>query len=419
MTTKTTRTTKNLLGQKTYKAKQWIPYSSVVKDFSVTNRVLVPEDSRVRDFFPINQAKARMVADDILKVVWEDVKEEERFHFGSLLFGLLKSVRGEVMKFLVENEPRDCEIRLEKDYSAMGKIKPDEFFESPIPRQRILHKFKFFEQVYDKRVFIQNYRWDFKDLDCCIASFIRDREKYKMYVTDYDKFKKDGQECISCYHRCVSNVNGICLFCQDYEKLLFFINICQFFKVLGSMYLFFWFVDYSSIDYIFNHPDRFAPIFKKKTFDFSTIEKYCIYEQLERTLLPPPEPIVLYDENGNRIKTPEELHEEIVAGVEEDYQKKKEEKRKVEIEKYSLLLALQKRRKEVRAKERKEQIDEFKKSDLAKNLLHVNKEKKYIAQHKTSKDTEKKVEKLGMLKTTLDETGIPKYISSFGEKSLK
>ena len=374
------------------------------------------------EFRPVNPNNVKLVADDILKVVWPDANEEEKITFNSLLLAVFKSIRSDVFKFLVEQTPGNCDDRARLDYSAYIKIEEDVGCDSPLPVKRINHRYKYYELQYDRRVFIQNYIWDYKDLDEDVAVFIKNREKYKMYKKDFDLIKQKGIECTICHQLCVTSVNHACTFCSEYDRLLFFIKICKFFKVLGSMYLFYWFLSDETFDYICKHADKFSKVFQK-SFSFPIMEKYAVYENIQD--------IFFHTEDDEPKKNQQMELEEVndkddkaitlMDAVSKKYEEEKKMKKEKEKERIKKLIEL--RRKRERTKDATD--DKQKKipqQDVKKHKYYKLVSVKYAAKlqskaNETPKGDEE-LEHLGLIKNLLKEDNKPKPLESMGDKSL-
>lgn len=425
---KSTKTSTTANGQIKFSGKKTYSLKQIVGMMNIPNKQLVSANAPVNDFFPIETPIVKTVAGDILNLVWKDANEVERLHFQNLLSAMLKSVRGDVMKFLVEQEPRDIEQEAKKKFDILLKTHRDGLFDSQIIETRYFHRMKYYEQCYDCRALIQNFNWCFEGLDSDIMKFIKEREKAKMYSKDFDRANKKlgkgkGQECLICKHNCCTHVNSICLFCEDYDKLLFFIKVSCFFKILGSMFLFYWFLDTCTFEYICANAEKFASIFKND-LSISVIEKYGVYKKIYDELHPPmiegPDVEESEDEESDD-DDPDEEHKILEALQARLEEKKEKQKTKDKIKLQNLISDFKNllvRRKEKKEKKLEKLYSDKKFMKKFSGLKRRNDERTFIARSRAGTSRESQLENLSMLKDLLEDEKEEKTLMSYGDKSL-
>ena len=252
---------------------------------------------------------------------------------------------------------------------------------------------------------------------------IKEREKSKMYSKDFDKANKKlgkgkGYPCLICKNNCCTHTNSICLFCEDYDKLLFFIRVSCFFKILGSMYLFFWFLDDCTFEYICENAEKFASIFKNG-IDIPIIEKYGVYKKIYDELHPPlytgPE-IEESEEEESDDDDPDEEHK-ILQALEDRYLEKEAKKREKEAQKVMEMIEKHKKRKEELRRRKRERTRRNYNRRKFIGVKRINNQAIKI-RPRSSTNRESQLENLSILKSLLEDKKEEKTLDNFGDHSL-
>lgn len=350
-------------------------------------RVLSPAINKA---FLLDKAVVRFVANDIARIVWPSAKEVDKERLYDIVFAMLKSVSEESLSALTGLEPRKIEDMAQDKFSRMLNAQKKDF-DSPFPAQKMLARSRYYEEIYQQREFIQNWRWEFKDLDEDAGSFIKCREKYKMYARDYALVKGKGKECIICHHCCVVGLGNICTFCAEFDtKLIIFIKLCTSFQTMGSYYIFNWYLSEPTWDYLVENIESIVKALRHP-IGYSLIEKYANQCYLIK------------------VTTEEEPEEE---------PKKELDKLNDMVE---MLIAIEKSQEDQKKKEKE---DKFKKlfNQYMKEEREKKREKKsqqaYQVQPIAPSSAAKKIEDASNLKSLTSVIGPAKSLDDLGDKTL-
>ena len=293
-------------------------------------------------YFYEDKDALKRVASDILKEVWEDANPEEKAHFNLMLRAMFKSVREEVLSCICKAEKEEMEKKIKASYDLMVK-EPKKDYDAPLAFLRIKARNSYFEKISEYRGLIQSYNWGYKGLDEDAEAFIKAKEKYKTYIRSYRAVKGKGVPCIACNHPCVFANNEICDYCADEAKLNMFARISCFFKLIGSMYLFYWYLPENTLDYLRTHWNKYLGAFKKP-FNFNIILRYASYTSKEDIGEKPKEP------EEPKKKKPKGWWEEVLERHQELEEEVRKRKKKV-ISQWRRLGLLPKKDKKERKKE--------------------------------------------------------------------
>lgn len=233
--------------------------------------------NEIRD---LDETALRMVGNDLLEKVFPEANGEDKVHFQSILLALFRSVRREHLSKIINTDSPQLDLIKRNEFDALMRIKPKEC-SSPVPEVSIPAKFRFYENCFLKRSLIQNYDWGFAKLDEGVDIFIKNYEKSKLYFKAYTKTKWKGKKCLVCHETCVTRGDEICDYCYDYKRLKMFIKISTCFKLLGNMYLFFWYLPKVTEGYLFTYWKRLNSILSRES-PINIILDYAVYSEIRK-----------------------------------------------------------------------------------------------------------------------------------------
>lgn len=361
-----------------FKGNKPVTYKSIRPN--VFQRVLTPVSNKI---FSLDKTIVRSVSEDVLRVVWPNAKDADKERIFDVVFAILKGVDEEVLSALTTLEPYKVEDMATTKYKKYQELKKIDF-DSPFPAKRMLARSLYYEEAFKQRSFIQNWRWEHKDLDEDAETFIKCREKYKLYAKDYREAKGRGKECFICHHTCVTRLTNICSYCTEFDtKMHLFIKLSCAFQTMGSYFLFNWYLSETTWDYLLKNFVTIIRVFGQP-IGFSLIEKYSNYIYLMR---------LVNDEEAEAKET----------------QKIKEEEVKDEM--FELVLALEDQEKKKKKKEVKELLKEFRKEKRLQKKL-------YAVQTVSAKEATPKIEEASQMKSILSNNSAFKPLDQFGDKSI-
>ena len=220
-----------------------------------------------------------MVMEEIVKDLKLELSELARHHFNELLIAMFHSVRLDSIHKISVTPEDEMKKVLNDAYSSVIQI-PKKDIDSEIPVTKVVARFKYFEKVFEKRNLIQNYDWNYRRLNEDAFVFIKEYEKSKMNFTDYCKTRwNGGNQCEGCHCPFVpAGPYFCCTYCSDYWKIDAYIKFCNFFRMMGNMYLFHHYIPESTLKFFLTHKEYNA-IFNQQV-SFSPVKKYCIFDAI-------------------------------------------------------------------------------------------------------------------------------------------
>ena len=215
-------------------------------------------------YFDFNLDIVRLVAKKVCYYLWREATEAQQERLYDIVFASLRCIPSEVILFYNSKTPREVDEAMVSNWGAMDALKSVKR-DSPLLNKRMEQLNSYYEQMFIHRAYIQNKYWEYKGLNEDAALFIKLHEKYKMYNRDYSKFEKsyNGKECMSCKHPCVRPTFNLCTYCQEFDRLEMFIKVCKCFRIMGSFYLFYWYLSTTTIDYMIKNWELLSTIFSR------------------------------------------------------------------------------------------------------------------------------------------------------------
>lgn len=357
-----------------------------------------PIGSAVNIWFPLDMKTVKLVRDKICQAIWTEAKESDKERMLDIIFAILRSIDPTTMHILRYKTPREIEDLVEEYVDKMKGVKRDNM-DCPIPKKQMEIKTRYYEEMFKYRSFIQNYQWDYGDMDEDAGLFIKLREKYKLYNKDYafTNDKRIGNPCSVCNHTCVFAPRTMCSYCIDFDRIEMFIKISKCFHVMGSYFLFYWYLSEVSVRYLFENWNTLSIIFSR-TLNCSPIELYINHEQLKE-LLQKNDPFN-GDSESEIPPTEDKMYKLIVDFNNEQEREKKEEK-------------------EARAKLYKKKLDEYKKEKAKKEREKSLQKALYAKEMKEREKKKKDLIKLMEMKKMTEDPLFKKSIEEMGDKELK
>lgn len=327
--------------------------------------------------FVFNPAIIEKVATNIQRNFWPSATEIECLHFFNLVYAMLKSIRRDAL-VLYTKEPMIIDHHLKSCFAALRVLEKPKDFNSQLIHAKVNARFAYYEQEYDYRSMIQNYDWDYQYkreiekpdktiktelhwLSDDVMLFIKLREKYRLYHEDFKLFKNIAKapECEVCHIPCATFRPSIkryfCSFCYQYDKLEFYLKLCSFFRLMGSYFMFYFYLPESTFMYIFKNKAKFFEILGKET-STSPLELYLNRKELDK--LKTVEDVVKEEiekmEEGDMMM---KMIQEIADKSEEEA--KKEKKKNLD----ALMKEVNKMKRDIRDKKKKKNQKEEKESD--------------------------------------------------------
>ena len=357
-----------------------------------------PMGSKVNVWFPLDMKTVKLVRDKICQAIWVEAKESDKERMLDIIFAVLRSIDPNTMHILRHKTPREIEDKVEECVEKMHQvIKGD--MDCPIPKKQMEIKSRYYEEMFQYRSFIQNYEWDYGDMGEDAGLFIKLREKYKLFNKDYafTNDKRIGNPCVVCNNACVFAPRTMCSFCMDYDRIEMYIKICKCFHVMGSYFLFYWYLSEVTLRYMVENWNNLSIIFTRKLY-CSPIELYNNHEQLKE-LLKKNDPFGS-DSEGDIPPTEDKMYKLIVDFNEEQEKEKKEEK-------------------EARAKLYKKKLDEYKKEKAKKEREKAIQKALYAKEMKEREKKKKELIKMMEMKKMTEDPLFQKAVEDMGDKELK
>lgn len=213
----------------------------------------------------------RRVGEMIIQETCPDMDPVSKEYFQIVLLSLFRSIREDTLTPLTTWPLEDIVLKVCSYSKKLKEIYPGK--KSYISDINILKEFQFFEDLFFYRNLVQNYKWDYDDLDEDVALFIKRREKVKCYNKDYKT--STGFPCACCGMNCNTKLGSFCTYCSEFDYINIFKKFCCFTKLLGSYFLFNWYLPEVARDYILEHWDVYLGMFKKE-ISFNIIFKYRV-----------------------------------------------------------------------------------------------------------------------------------------------
>lgn len=226
-------------------------------------------------FSDVDKKTVKLVGDDILEKVWPKADIHDKFHFQWTFLAMFKSAKQHIVEAIQKVSPSQWEKDLKEMYEAYLKIDKRDT-SSSIQTTRIKAQWRYYQNAFEKRNIIQNYCWNYRGMDESAESFIRLYERAKAYFKCFERSRWKGFPCLICHQPCVPKRAQVCDYCYDFKKLQIFIKLSSFFKIIGSFYLFLYFLPDGTDTYLLLNWDKLEPIFNK-SFDFNVFKKYAAY----------------------------------------------------------------------------------------------------------------------------------------------
>lgn len=334
-------------------------------------------DLQKEAIFVFNPAIIEKVSINLKKNFWPYATEVESLHLFNLVYAMLKSIRRDAL-VLYTKEPMIIDRHLKSCFAALRTLEKPKDFNSQLIHAKVNARFAYYEQEYDYRSMIQNYDWDYQYkkeierpdktiktelhwLSDDVMLFIKLREKYKLYHEDFKLFKNIAKapECEVCHIPCATFRPSIkryfCSFCYQYDKLEFYLKLCSFFHLMGSYFMFYFYLPESTFMYIFNNKAKIFEVLSKEV-SASPLELYLNRKELEE--LKTVEDVVKQEmkkmEEGDMMM---KMIQEIADKSEEEA--KKEKKKSLD----ALMIEVNKMKRAIRDKKKKKNQKEEKESD--------------------------------------------------------
>lgn len=271
-----------------------------VKPQPVTKKQLLKVfDIQKEAIFVFNPKTIEIVVKKLLLDLWPDASKTEKAHFYNIIYALLKSIRRDAL-VLYQKEPETIELFVNTYFESLCVLEPAAEFNSPLFHKQIKAKYDFYEKAYDYRSIIHNYDWSFKYLiknddgtykeykylDEDLPLFIKLREKYKMYHEDIKCFKDPSTAplCQVCQKPCATRPKQVCTFCYQFDKLELFIKICTKCHLMGSFFMFYFYLPEVTFYYMFENKDKIMKIFSEgiRPISATPLELYYSAEEMKK-----------------------------------------------------------------------------------------------------------------------------------------
>ena len=229
----------------------------------------------------IDKTTIELVGNDILIEIKKIGTKEQLEAFYEILECMIRSVRADFLHSYIVNGEKELAELADKAYAEMQKI-PQKDFNSPIRETQLKAKVNYYEKVFLKRSFIQNYFWDCHGLAEDAGAFIKDNEKSKLYFKSFNRTNFKGKECMICEEPCVAYGSDICDYCFECDLVIVYIRLCKFFKIMGNFYLFKAYMSDKSLNVLLNDLEFFR--WFKIDHKIITIRQYVNYHKLKQSL---------------------------------------------------------------------------------------------------------------------------------------
>ena len=326
-------------------------------------------DLKKEAIFVFNPSTIEKVSTKIQKNIWPDASEAECLHFFNIVYAILKSIRRDAL-VLYTKEPMVIDHYIKGCFSALRTLEKPKDFDSQLIHTKINSRYSYYEQQYDYRSMIQNYDWDYqykvekerKDktiktelhwLSDDVMTFIKLREKYRMIHEDFKLFKNlaKSPECEVCHMLGATFRPSIkrhfCSYCYQYDKLEFYLKVCNCFHLMGSFFMFYFYMPESTFYYIFKNKAKIFEVFNKE-LTATPLELYNNHEELKK--FQTVEDVIKEEiRKSNEGDMMMKMIQEIADKSEEEAKKTREERYK------TLLLEVNEIKREIRDKEKKKE----------------------------------------------------------------
>jgi hypothetical protein len=166
-------------------------------------------------------------------------------------------------KGVVSGEP---EKLLEKYYRELMEV-PQKGFKSNRLEARIRAKSAYYEEALRLRILIQNYDYNWRELNKTAANFMLKREIIKTEMEQLGKYGIGEYQCFGCNTKWLKTEKSECLRCRADEAIKLYVVIANYFQVIGDMDQF-----YANLD---NEV-------KEKLFDPKRCQQYHDYFQRQQ-----------------------------------------------------------------------------------------------------------------------------------------
>lgn len=232
---------------------------------------VVEEKNEILDMDPIILT---MVAKEVLKKMKIVLTPEEEKNFIQVFTAVFKSVRQSTLQAIICGNDWDIDKKIKKLHGDMLKVDSKDL-KSEDPNKRIIAQFKYYEKKMEKRTMIQNYYWNFKNLNEDVKTFIRHNERAKLNLTDFANTKWKGEKCSKCGNPCCREKKSFCSYCSFADRIKIFGDICNFFHMLGDLYTFYFYLPLKTLEF-YNENENFRKIFESE-ISFSPIKLYATF----------------------------------------------------------------------------------------------------------------------------------------------
>ena len=229
------------------------------------------------EYHQIDYKALEMVGGEILRTINVNFNMGDEMMFQAILKAMVESIPNETLTALVKNDDEELMLEAANKLEEMETLKPTDLY-AQLPEKRVPAQYKFYNALFPRRQFVQNYYWEMHGLDQSVESFIKHYEQARCYYADYSRTKWKGNKCIACYQNCVRGTEEVCDYCGSFRRLKLFIKFCQFFKILGDFAIFSYFLPSHVVEYYERYP-HFREYFTK-SFEFNVIRKYAGYLEL-------------------------------------------------------------------------------------------------------------------------------------------
>lgn len=165
-------------------------------------------------------------------------------------------------KFWSENKEEEAENtnqHLENTYQDLINIPKKNFFAKTL-KKKVEGKYQYYEAALKKRLDIQIYEPNYRNLWANTATFIQARERVKIEKEYLDEIKVPGPiQCQGCQMKWLKEEKDECPVCRKTEDISMYIAFAIYFETYGDMKTF-----YKALDpYVFNQISETAETWQK------------------------------------------------------------------------------------------------------------------------------------------------------------
>jgi len=134
-----------------------------------------------------------------------------------------------------EEAANDEEIEKKLDSLYVKYIDiPQKDFKSKLLLKRVNNKYEYYTKTYEYRELIQNYNYNYRNLDNDAVQYMQAREYTKAQKEQINKYGIGPIKCTGCNTKWLQKEFGECIYCDKKDSIDFYLVVANFFQIIGD-----------------------------------------------------------------------------------------------------------------------------------------------------------------------------------------